>query len=179
MHEVERKSGSTSICTGPALDAVVELITVDGTVIASSYDNDTLDGLALPLVKDAWRGGDFYTVNPQDPGMRVILPGDPAQEQAYYVRVRSQGAADQEPDLDGGRSSGAYQLQLRLQQVDEIPGSIIRNAEILYATNGIEVIGMPGHSPLAGESAESTARRMRFSAAPTAGQFAHHRSQRD
>ncbi len=30
------------------------------------------------------------------------------------------------------------------------------NAEILYATNGIEVLGMPGHSPLAGETAEST-----------------------
>lgn len=73
------------------------------------------------------------------------------------MRVRSQGAADQELDLEGGRSSGAYQLQLRLQQVDEIPGSSIRNATILYATNGIEVIGMPGHSPLLGESAESTA----------------------
>ena len=142
--------------SGPALDAVVELITAEGTILASSYDNNTLGGMALPLVKDAWRGGDFYTINPDDPGMRVILPGDPAVEQAYYVRVRSQPAANQELDLNGGRSSGVYQMQLRLQQLDEIPGSIIRNAEILYATNGIELLGLPGHSPLAGESAEST-----------------------
>ncbi len=32
--------------TGAALDAVVELITADGTVLASSYDNETLAGLA-------------------------------------------------------------------------------------------------------------------------------------
>ncbi len=76
--------------TGPALDAVVELITADGTVLASSYDNETLSGLANPLVKDVWQGSDFYTINPRDPGMRVVLPGDPASSESYYIRVRSQ-----------------------------------------------------------------------------------------
>ncbi|MHB0959585.1 MAG: tandem-95 repeat protein [Pirellulaceae bacterium] len=143
--------------TGPTLDGVVELIMADGTVLASSLDNDTLTGLANPLIKELWRGSDFYTINPRDPGMRVILPGNPASSESYYIRVRSQPLEDREQDLDGGQTSGAYQLHLRLQQVDEVPGSTIRNAEILYATNGIEVLGMPGHSPLVGESAESTA----------------------
>ncbi|MHB9077543.1 MAG: Ig-like domain-containing protein [Pirellulaceae bacterium] len=142
--------------TGSALDAVVELITADGTVLASSYDNETLSGLANTLVKENWRGGDFYTINPRDPGMRVVLPGDPESPESYYIRVRSQPLLGREADLDAGQSTGSYRLQLRLQQVDEIPGSTIFNAEILYATNGIEVLGMPSHSPLTGETAEST-----------------------
>jgi VCBS repeat-containing protein len=142
--------------SGPSLDTVVELLTADGTVLASSLDNDTLTGIANPLVKDAWRGYDYYTIDVDDAGMRVVLPGDPAVPEAYYVRVRSQPAEDHEADLEGGLTSGEYQLQIRLQQIDEIPGSTIRNASLNYATNAIEIVGLPNHSPLAGETAEST-----------------------
>lgn len=143
--------------TGSSLDAIVELFRADGTVLASSYDNETLSGIAKPLIKNAWQGRDFYTLDARDPGMRVVIPGEATQSEYCYIRVRSQPPVGQESDLEAGQSSGEYRLQVRLQQVDEVPGSIIRNAEISYATNGIEVFGMPGHSPLMGESAESTA----------------------
>ena len=45
---------------------------------------------AFPLTKDTWRGGDYYTTNPRDAGMRVTLPGTQGTEQKYFVRVRSQ-----------------------------------------------------------------------------------------
>ena len=165
--------------TGAALDAIVELITADGTVLASSYDNDTLAGLANPLTKDVWQGSDFYTINPRIRGCGWCCLAIPSSSESYYVRLRSQPLKDRESELDGGQSSGGYRLQLRLQQVDEVPGSTIRNAEILYATNGIEVLGMPGHSPLAGETAESTTANDCARQCPAAGQPAHERSQCD
>ena len=38
--------------------------------------------------------------------------------------------------LRAGLTSGEYQLQVRLKQVDEYPGSTIRYADIRYATDG-------------------------------------------
>ena len=52
-------------------------------------------------------------------------------------------------------TAGAYQLQVRLREVDEIGGSTVRYATIAYATNGLEVRGQPSHSPLSGESGEN------------------------
>ncbi|NQT17281.1 MAG: hypothetical protein HQ582_31290, partial [Planctomycetes bacterium] len=51
-------------------------------------------------------------------------------------------------------TSGAYQLQVRLREFQEIPGSTVQYSDIRYATNGIEVLGFPGHSPLLGETSE-------------------------
>ena len=133
---------------GAALDARIELVRQDGTVLAASTGADDagdLTGLALPLEKHAYDGGDFYTTNYQDPGFRVILPGNVGgTNETYYVRVTSVG----------GLSSGEYELQVRLRQVDEKPGSIVQYADIRYATNGIEVNGLPFHSPLVGETGE-------------------------
>ena len=70
----------------------------------------------------------------------------------YFVRVRSNST--NLAVLDGGLTSGEYQLQIRLNQVDEKPGSVVRNAEIRYASTAIQVQGLPAHSPLLGESAE-------------------------
>ncbi|HJT30507.1 MAG TPA: DUF4214 domain-containing protein [Pirellulales bacterium] len=95
------------------------------------------------------------STNPLDAGFRVVLPGNPnsATPQDYYVRVRSRG-----PDLTnlhGGQSSGAYQLQVRLQEQEEFPGSTVQYADIRFAKNGIDVIGLPAHSPLLGESGQA------------------------
>ncbi len=54
----------------------------------------------------------------------------------------------------GGITAGAYQLQLRLREVDELGGSTVRFAKIANAVNGIAVFGQPAHSPLTGEAAE-------------------------
>ncbi len=157
--------------TSAALDTIVELVDADGTLLARSLDNDleSLSGLAVPLIKEVYLGGDFYTTNPRDAGMRVVLPGDPGESATYYVRVRSAPAEDQVDDLAGGLSRGEYQLQIRLRQVDEQPGSTVRNAEIRFATNGIEVLGLPAHSPLIGESAEWTANNDTFANAQPLG----------
>ncbi len=53
-----------------------------------------------------------------------------------------------------GLSVGPYRLQVRLQQVDEVAGSTVRYADIRYATIGVDIQGLPGHSPLLGEMAE-------------------------
>ncbi|MEI7780428.1 MAG: fibronectin type III domain-containing protein, partial [Planctomycetota bacterium] len=173
--------------TSPALDAMVELLDASGTVLARSADSQTdallsagTRGLGLDLAKDAWRGGDYYTTNPKDPGMRVVLPGLPTGTLAqYYVRVRSQPryepattgpdngnvaattAPAYETDLadptkvESGASSGNYELRLRLRQRDEKPGSTVRYADIRYPTIGIDVQGLPRNSLLAGETGEN------------------------
>ena len=52
-----------------------------------------------------------------------------------------------------GRTSGSYQLQIRLQETEEIPGSLIQYADISYATNGIDIKGKPSQSPLLTDTA--------------------------
>jgi hypothetical protein len=167
--------------TSPALDLMVELLNANGTVVfARSVDAQTDNALQaatrgtaapLPLEKDAWRGGDHYTLGPRDPGMRVILPGIPGTDpQTYLVRVRSQprpapGAtpaqyevalADNTPaGVKSGETSGRYELRIRLRQRDEKPGSTVRHADIRYPTIGIDVRGLPRNSPLIGETGEN------------------------
>ena len=51
--------------------------------------------------------------------------------------------------------TGEYQLQIRLRELQETPGSVIDGAFIAYAATGIEVYGQPMHSPLVGETGEA------------------------
>jgi VCBS repeat-containing protein len=108
---------------------------------------------------------DFYSTNPFDAGFRIVLPGVIGELNTYFVRVRSSNidslnpAANrddlQDPSkLRDGKTTGRYQLQVRLREMDEWGGSSVRYADIRYATTGIEVLGMPAHSPLLGEAIE-------------------------
>ncbi len=113
---------------------------------------------------------DFQSTNPLDAGMRVVLPGTVGTVNTYFIRVRSSNLSptDTLPPSDpgyrlaalnqvsNGLTVGPYRLQVRLQQEDEIGGSTVRNADIRYATSGIEVLGMPAHSPLVRETVEVT-----------------------
>ncbi|HUG68036.1 MAG TPA: hypothetical protein VMM76_09800 [Pirellulaceae bacterium] len=165
-----------------ALDSLLELIDADGVVIArsdNSYneslnvnnvlapehrtssnlsaaeltDPTLLGGLARLMQKQPpFLGEEFYSTNPRDPGMRVILPGALGSINTYHVRIRS--SSDNLSDLDGGLTSGAYQLQIRLRELDEVPGSTVRHSNISFAETGIEVLGQPIHSPLIGEAGE-------------------------
>ena len=84
--------------------------------------------------------------------MRVILPGsNPSVATTYHVRVRS--SSSDLSNLNGGQTS-ALQLQIRLREENEVPGSTVRFSDIRYAANGIEVLGQPAHSPLTGEASE-------------------------
>lgn len=181
--DVDRTSG--------ALDAVLDLIDEDGNLLAQSNDSlfESL-GLAQRFVagsglqvsgldanvhapSNPFASGvatDFQSINPHDPGMRMILPGNPGETTTYYLRVRSNNSptrsssattpAMQDPALlREGLSVGNYRLQIRLSQTDEVPGSLVQYADIRFATNGIEAFGMPGSSPLLGQTAESAAAR--------------------
>ncbi len=147
--------------TGWGLDAVVELIRSDGQVFARSINSGDISGYLgvspAGLTNQSWVGGDRYTSNSRDAGMRLILPGNPNDPnfQDYFVRVRSNTPIGAINNLESGLSRGEYQLQIRLAQLDEVPGTAIRYADIRYATNGIEVYGQPAHSPLTGESYEA------------------------
>jgi GEVED domain-containing protein/dockerin type I repeat protein/parallel beta helix pectate lyase-like protein len=142
--------------TSFSLDAMVELIDANGTVLARSLDEGTLSGSALPFNKDPYYGRDTFTTNPRDPVMRVVLPAPPGGGTGtpYFIRVRSQPPAGDLDNTAAGQTSGSYQMQIRLRQQDEEPGSTIRLSDIRFATIGIEVHGLPYHSPLLGESAE-------------------------
>lgn len=157
-----------------ALDAIIELIDDNGNVIARSIDNNTLYGnndaanQLNTMPKSGTYDEDHWTINPRDPSMRIVLPGNPTSSvRNYHVRIRSnsdnlgttQNASGSylvsQDQLTGGVTSGVYQMQIRLREIDEFGGSTIKQADVRYATNGIEVIGQPAHSPLLGESAES------------------------
>ena len=165
--------------TTHALDTVVELITSTGTIIALS--DNTLDESAnsaliykssslvqaSSLNKSQYLSDDLYGTNQKDAGFRIILPGTVGTTGTYQVRIRSSNIDSLNPaanrnDLTNsakvfnGLTSGGYQLQIRLQETDEVPGTTVRYADIRFATNGIEVFGQPVHSPLSGEYAEST-----------------------
>ncbi|MGN6136727.1 MAG: hypothetical protein ACTHOU_19780, partial [Aureliella sp.] len=170
--------------TDAALDSVVELIDVSGRIIAQSnnsltesiagtpgYINTSLiapekvqildtDPFAPRNTHANVAAVDFQSINPNDAGLRVVLPGSTGTTNTYYVRVRSSNVGSgqsqsrlQDPSLlRAGLSEGGYRLQLRLQQEDEIAGSTVRYADIRYAVTGIEAIGLPGHSPLLGRT---------------------------
>lgn len=158
--------------TGFGLDTVVELIDINGNILALSNSsfreagdpsllvNNIGPGRVLPLFKTGHKV--VENPNPLDAGMRVILPGNSATVNRYYVRVRSSNlrpgdnpARLTNPDLVGaGQSSGQYQLSIRLRETDEIAGSTVRLADIRYATTAIDVPAAPNNSPLAAEFAE-------------------------
>ncbi len=173
--------------TSPSLNAMVEVLDASGKVLALSADSlsdatltSLTKGIGLPLAKDSILGADFYSQNPKDPGMRVVLPilaGQPIGTLTqYYIRVRSQPKYDAtttqqqyETDLrdsakvGAGESAGRYELRVRLQQRDEVPGSTVRYADIRYPTIGIDVLGLPSRSPLTGENGEASTTGVNFS----------------
>ena len=121
----------------------------------------------LPMEKNPLLGGDFYTTNPRDAGMRVILPGTPGTPAQYFIRVRSQPQVDpstakatyeatlvSNDNVNSGATSGQYELRVRLQQRDQKPGSTVQYADIRDATVGIDVHGLPRNSQLVGTTGD-------------------------
>ncbi|MCA9191342.1 MAG: pre-peptidase C-terminal domain-containing protein [Planctomycetales bacterium] len=105
---------------------------------------------------------DLYSTNPRDAGMRVRLPGAVGQTNLYHVRVRSSNLHSGDPLsrltdpalIGAGLTQGRYQLQIRLSEIDEIPGSAVNFADIRYAQTGLQLVGVPYNSPLLGENGE-------------------------
>jgi VCBS repeat-containing protein len=151
--------------TDPNLDAVVEIINASGTVLARSVRSGGPDPGNLnadTLTKNPLLGGDHYTQNFRDPGFRYTLPGTPGQTGTYFVRVRSNPDSLGDVTQISGESRGEYQLQVRLDQVQEFPGSTVRFADIRNAETGIDVRGLPARSLLIGEAGETNAANQTF-----------------
>jgi large repetitive protein len=168
--------------TAGSLDTLLELIDEDGGIMALSEDS-VLESVAegslanalypqsvraFPMDQDATMTRnanasgahvDFQGVNPRDAGLRAILPGVAGTRNAYLVRVRSsnqQPGVATDPLVTGqGLTIGTYKLQMRLRQMQEIPGSTVRYADLRFATTGVEVLGSPMHSQLVGEFSEN------------------------
>jgi hypothetical protein len=137
--------------SSPSLASVLELVDSTGKVLATSdpskatpsnpYGISAAPGVvALTILKDPTLGGVFYSENPRDAMMRVVLPGAVGTTNTYFIRVRS----------DGGKTAGAYELQVRLQQSWVTPGSTVQYSDISYATDGIQIEGLPANSVIAG-----------------------------
>ena len=125
---------------------------------------------AYSLNKDVHRGADSYSANPRDAGLRMTLPGVAGGKSQYFVRVRSQAEAGTAVDtIDAGKTSGRYQLRMRLRQQDEKPGSVVTFADVRYATTGIDVTGLPNNSPLTGTAGEDKTGNESSSAAQQLG----------
>ncbi|TWU43841.1 hypothetical protein Q31b_13730 [Novipirellula aureliae] len=167
--------------TEAGLDTVLELLDGNGRVLALSQDSRTesnlgqltfvnsalmRDGHALPmqldhdpLVNATYEYLDLYSTNDGDAGMRVVLPGVSGTRNTYYVRVRSSNSAADYTTLAaidnsrsmGGSTTGGYELSIRLKEVADFAGSVVRYADLRYANQAIVAVGLPAHSPLAGE----------------------------
>ncbi|MBX7072480.1 MAG: NF038122 family metalloprotease [Pirellulales bacterium] len=139
--------------TSVSLDTVVELVDGNGNVLARSNDSasQTPTGIGRVMQRGDFSNADFYGTNIKDAGMRLVLPGAVGSTNTYYVRVRSNSSNLN--NLSGGQTSGEYQLQIRLREADEFPGSTVRFADIRNAVTAIDIQGLPGHSPLVGEAA--------------------------
>ena len=143
---------------------------VGNSVPSIAVDATGVNGVAVPAptVETFLPGSqiqDTYSTNPKDAGMRIRLPGEAGTRNLYHVRVRSSNTRDPldfatlvDPDrVREGLTVGSYQLQVRLSEVDETAGTQMNLADVRYATNGVQVIGQPLHSPLLGEDYETNA----------------------
>ncbi len=157
--------------TASSLDSVVELVDANGAVLARS-DNaiaeqagtSPLVGFAQPMqiglaggTPGPFSAPHFFSTNPLDAGMRLDLPGAAGSVNTYYVRVRASNSSSGMNDLGAGLTKGEYQLQIRLQNEYQFPGSVVRYADIRDATNAVNVIGKPEHSPLEGDTSQTAA----------------------
>ena len=143
--------------TDSNLDVIVEVLNANGTVLARSVRSGEISFAGnlnvQPMSQNPLLGGDFYTQNFRDAGFQYTLTGTPGTEGTYFVRVRSNPQTGPVTAL-AGKSSGKYQLQIRLQQVDEFPGSTVRYADIRNAQTAVDVRGLPARSPFIAEAGE-------------------------
>ncbi|MFN7841606.1 MAG: dockerin type I domain-containing protein [Pirellula sp.] len=107
---------------------------------------------------------DDFSTNPKDAGLRIVLPGQDTITSLYHIRVRSSNQTPAQPagtpalsnpaSVGQGLSRGSYQMQVRLGEEQEYPGSSSMYADIRYAQTGIALRGVPRHSPILGETGE-------------------------
>ncbi len=158
-----------------SLDTVIEVLNSNGQLLARS-DNSTAETLDPTLITRTTAiiptlvnrlpsqvNGNLRkntsgllkedgTTNARDAGLRVVLPGNAGSRSTYHFRIRS--SSTNIDNFTAGLTSGSYEVQIRTRETQENPGSSVQYADIRYATNGIQIKGLPKHSPLLGEFQE-------------------------
>jgi hypothetical protein len=156
-----------------ALDTVLEVLNTNGNLLARS-DNSTDEqagtslilttpsinpNFANPLTKRVTPAThrnasgsvkDDYSSNPKDAGLRLVLPGIAGSPSTYFFRVRSKST--NVDNAGAGLTSGSYDVQIRIREQQEFPGSTVQFADVRFATNGVYASGLPFHSPLTAEA---------------------------
>ncbi|MFM8573705.1 MAG: hypothetical protein ACKOAU_19075, partial [Pirellula sp.] len=155
------------------LDTVVEILNANGDLLARSDDSTAEQSNPSLLFKDPSINPDHVnpivqrtratarrnvsglikedgTTNNKEAGLRVLLPGLAGAPSTYFFRVRSKSTNIDNPSA--GLTSGSYTAQIRLRDQQEFGGSTVQFADIRYATNGIQINGLPNNSPLTGEA---------------------------
>ena len=187
--------------TSLSLNSVIELIDANGNILVLSdsslresrgdlsrlvpdpdrFSPDqarSLNVLPIPAGSPLAAYQDAFSINPNDPGMRIILPGSLGQRNLYHVRVRSSNVVGSDRStltdpalIRAGTTSGNYQLQIRLRETVETAGTQLRHADVRFATNGVQIVGGPINGPLVGDIAETTADNNSFENAQPLGLF--------
>ena len=143
--------------------------TVTGAVVQTSSAETLLDSQLQ----------DDYSINEKDAGFRIRLPGESGTRNLYHVRVRSSNTRNPldfatltDPNqVRDGLTIGRYELQIRLQETNEQPGTQLRLADVRFATNGLQIVGLPMSSPLLGEEYETSANNDSLATAQPLGYF--------
>lgn len=122
--------------------------------LGAGVDMDTFESSTVDLPADALHAGFAFRI-----GTAGIFGGTTDDWFVDDVRIESlpdvsRNSLQSNSSVADGLTSGVYQLQIRLGEVDEFPGSQVTNADIRYADTGVEVLGQPIHSLLTGEAAE-------------------------
>lgn len=159
--------------TQVTLDTVIEILNANGDLLARSDDSTAEQVDPTLLMKDPSVNPDHInpiiqrtratarrnasgllkedgTTNTKDAGLRVLLPGLAGAPSTYFFRVRSKSTNID--NSSAGITSGSYSAQVRLRDQQEFGGSTVQFADIRYATNGIQINGLPNSSPLTGEA---------------------------
>ncbi|MCY3007183.1 MAG: tandem-95 repeat protein [Planctomycetota bacterium] len=159
--------------TQDTLDSVIEILNANGDLLARSDDSTAEQTNPSLLFKDPSINPDYVnpivqrtrstarrnasgllkedgTSNPKDAGLRVLLPGLAGAQSTYFFRIRSKSTNIDNPSA--GITAGSYTVQVRLRDQQEFGGSTVQYADIRYATNGVQINGLPNNSPLTGEA---------------------------
>ena len=146
--------------TTMALNSVVELVDANGSVIARSNDSTAestnialLVGSAKTLAKGVFDKPDYYTINPHNAGA-ARGPAWRRERNEHLLRPRT--VEQPEPQQPGRRpvERRLPAANVLVNGLDELPGSTVQYADIRFATNGVEILGKPEHSPLVAETVE-------------------------
>ena len=159
--------------TQDTLDSVIEILNANGDLLARSDDSTAEQTNPALLFKDPSINPDYVnpivqrtrstarrnasgllkedgTSNPKDAGLRVLLPGLAGAPSTYFFRIRSKSTNID--NSSAGVTAGSYTVQVRLRDQQEFGGSTVQFADIRYATNGVQINGLPNNSPLTGEA---------------------------